>query len=997
MHCLAGLDTVTARPGVHRRHRPDRAGRQATLTRLRRDRVGFVFQSFNLVPTLTALENITLPWTSPAASPTRQWLDTVIDTVGLRDRLGHRPSELSGGQQQRVACARALASRPDVVFADEPTGNLDSRSGAEVLGFLRRSVRRARPDRRDGHPRPDRRVVRRPRAVPRRRPHRRRDGRPDRRRGARPDEARSTAPAGRSEPCSAPTLRSLLAHKLRLLLTAVAVVLGVAFVAGSLVFTDTLQQDLRRPLHADHARRRRSPAQTAPGGPGGRPGRRRRPCPPRVLADRRSRSTGSQRARGSVFVNGVQVDRARTARSSGSRRRRPFGEQLVRRPPTCRRSGWSTGAARPAPGEVAVDSADRRQGRSARRRPGRARPRRAGPRTDTVVGIFRFGTTGNLAGASHRRVRPARPPSRCCSHGADGYTAGQREGRRRGVRRTCCASRVIAALGRRRHRCDVQTGAGRPPTSRPSASPTACSSSTCSCWSFAGIALFVGVVPHPQHVLDARRAAHPRARAAAGARAPAAARSRGRCCSRRWCVGLVGSTVGLGPRACCCPLGLRGLFARLGIDLPAGPLVRRRRAPSLAAYVVGVAGHARRRLPAGPPGLAGAAGRGAAGRRVADRRARCGCGPLVGCVPSWPLGVLAPVAGLRSSTGDRAPTLVGRRRCRSCWSARSCSARRRRAGSSAASPRRSAGPAPPGGSRSTTPGATRAVRRRPRRALMIGLALVSAIGVLGASDDGVDRRRHRRRRAGRLHRRPTRRSCRCHPEVADTLAAYAGRRRPSSPVRYVPRADRRRRATVLTAVDPAHDHADASTSTWCPGRCRASALDGVARRRQDRGDRGLPRRQHDARARSPSGPRTLTVRGHLQSSGGSVRRCGRRLDDRPPGAAPATSTRSSTYGSPPAPTRRRPAPRSTTRCAGFPNVKVQDQTEFKESDPRARSNQLLSPHLRAARARRGHRGARHRQHARAVGRRAHPRDRPAARARAWTAASCGAWSGSSRW
>jgi len=110
------------------------------LTRLRRDAVGFVFQAFNLVPTLTARENITLPLDIAGRKPDAEWLDTVIDTVGLRDRLTHKPSELSGGQQQRVACARALASRPLIVFADEPTGNLDSRSGAEVLSFLRRSV-----------------------------------------------------------------------------------------------------------------------------------------------------------------------------------------------------------------------------------------------------------------------------------------------------------------------------------------------------------------------------------------------------------------------------------------------------------------------------------------------------------------------------------------------------------------------------------------------------------------------------------------------------------------------------------------------------------------------------------------------------------------------------------------------------------------------------------------------------------------------------------------
>ncbi len=110
------------------------------LTRLRRDRIGFVFQSFNLVPTLTAEENILLPLSIAGRTPDRDWYDSVIATVQLADRLDHRPNQLTGGQQQRVAVARALASRPRIVFADEPTGNLDSRSGAEVLELLRRSV-----------------------------------------------------------------------------------------------------------------------------------------------------------------------------------------------------------------------------------------------------------------------------------------------------------------------------------------------------------------------------------------------------------------------------------------------------------------------------------------------------------------------------------------------------------------------------------------------------------------------------------------------------------------------------------------------------------------------------------------------------------------------------------------------------------------------------------------------------------------------------------------
>jgi putative ABC transport system ATP-binding protein len=139
LHCIAGLDRLTSGRvqvgGVDLGSLSERA-----LTGLRRDKVGFVFQTFNLVPTLNALENITLPLAIAGRDGDGEWIDTVIDTIGLRDRLSHLPTELSGGQQQRVAAARALASQPQIVFADEPTGNLDSRSGAELLGFLRRAV-----------------------------------------------------------------------------------------------------------------------------------------------------------------------------------------------------------------------------------------------------------------------------------------------------------------------------------------------------------------------------------------------------------------------------------------------------------------------------------------------------------------------------------------------------------------------------------------------------------------------------------------------------------------------------------------------------------------------------------------------------------------------------------------------------------------------------------------------------------------------------------------
>src|SRR5919198_1586954 len=139
LHCMAGLDLLTEGKvfiGDVDLSTLD----EKRLTILRRDKVGFVFQAYNLVPTLTASENITLPIDIAGRKPEKRWYDTVIDTVGLRDRLSHRPSELSGGQQQRVAAARALVSRPEVIFADEPTGNLDSKAGGELLQFLERPV-----------------------------------------------------------------------------------------------------------------------------------------------------------------------------------------------------------------------------------------------------------------------------------------------------------------------------------------------------------------------------------------------------------------------------------------------------------------------------------------------------------------------------------------------------------------------------------------------------------------------------------------------------------------------------------------------------------------------------------------------------------------------------------------------------------------------------------------------------------------------------------------
>src|SRR5690606_1473552 len=139
MHCLAGLDT-TDRGTVAIGDTTITGLGDKALTKLRRDKIGFIFQQFNLLPTLTAEENITLPAAIAGTKADPDWVKRIIHTLDLTDRLGHKPTELSGGQQQRVACARALAARPEVVFADEPTGNLDTRTGAEVLKFLRTSV-----------------------------------------------------------------------------------------------------------------------------------------------------------------------------------------------------------------------------------------------------------------------------------------------------------------------------------------------------------------------------------------------------------------------------------------------------------------------------------------------------------------------------------------------------------------------------------------------------------------------------------------------------------------------------------------------------------------------------------------------------------------------------------------------------------------------------------------------------------------------------------------
>ena len=230
MHLLAGLDRPTSGRvsvgGVELTELDDRA-----LTQLRRDRIGFIFQTFNLLPVLNAEENILLPLSIAGHEVNREWFDRLVDTVGIRDRLSHRPAELSGGQQQRVAVARALISRPAVVFADEPSAtSIRKRRAMCWRCCAERSTTRA--DGGDGHARRPRCVVRGPTAGARRRQDRaRRTGR-EHRGGPGPDEGRGLM--------LALVLRGLVQRKLRVLLTAIAIALGVALMAGTYILTDTI-------------------------------------------------------------------------------------------------------------------------------------------------------------------------------------------------------------------------------------------------------------------------------------------------------------------------------------------------------------------------------------------------------------------------------------------------------------------------------------------------------------------------------------------------------------------------------------------------------------------------------------------------------------------------------------------------------------------------------------------------------------------------------------
>ena len=250
LHCMAGLDTPTAGTVfVGDVDLTTLAEKQLTL--LRRDKVGFVFQAYNLMPTLTAGGEHHASDRHRRATPDAAWFDSVVDTIGIRDRLSHRPSELSGGQQQRVAGARALVSKPEIVFADEPTGNLDSRAGHELLGFLRGAV--------DDHGQTivmvthdaQRGGLRGPDRVPRGRAHRGRDARADGRAGAGSPEV-----AGVLTPCSARTSEPAGAQAAAAP-HGLAIVLGVSFMSGTYVFTDTMTSAF------DELSRRATPTSTS--------------------------------------------------------------------------------------------------------------------------------------------------------------------------------------------------------------------------------------------------------------------------------------------------------------------------------------------------------------------------------------------------------------------------------------------------------------------------------------------------------------------------------------------------------------------------------------------------------------------------------------------------------------------------------------------------------------------------------------------------------------
>ena len=350
MHILAGLDRPTsgtvALAGVELSGLDDRK-----LTQLRRDQIGFIFQTFNLLPVLNAEENILLPLSIAGRKPDREWLDRLVDTVGIRDRLTHRPAELSGGQQQRVAVARALVSRPAVVFADEPTGNLDSKASGDVLELLRHAVddfgQTVVMVTHDAHAASyaDRLLVLA-------------DGRIVHDGAAVTAEQALDLMKSRAADAARSVLRGFSQRKLRVLLTGIAIALGVALMAGTYILTDTINQSFAGIF------------KTAPTGDDvvvtPDPDARQRDALA-DLADHRQRcSRGCARcpawpkAAGGIFTTATFLD-VHGKRLTPAARRRSSPATL---PSASSRSRRSKAASRGTPSEVAIDQATAERARA---------------------------------------------------------------------------------------------------------------------------------------------------------------------------------------------------------------------------------------------------------------------------------------------------------------------------------------------------------------------------------------------------------------------------------------------------------------------------------------------------------------------------------------------------------------------------------------------------------------------------------------------------------